>query len=280
MIVGNRTSSDDLVADYSDATFENSQECVVFNYTKWSNQLHLTKLLGVTRRKGTLEYGQFCPISKACEVLGEKWTILILRELLMGSTRFNELQRGLSQISPTLLSKRLDTFTAQGLVLKKKIPGQKGYEYFPTESCKELLPIIQSMGVWGLRWASSSLTQKEYDIELLMLYLQRSIQVDKLPGKESVIRFCFTDLDKAPDWWLVVSDGAVDTCIIDPGKDVDVYFTTTVRTMADIWMGDKTYRQAQKDGVIKIVGNPQLTSNITSWMANSVYADLRPASEI
>jgi len=227
-----------------------------------------------------MEYGQFCPISKACEVLGEKWTILILRELLMGSTRFNELQRGLSLISPTLLSKRLDFLTAHGLVMKKKIPGQKGFEYFPTQSCMELLPIIQSMGEWGLRWATSSLTQKDYDIELLMLYLQRSIQVDKLPGKETVIRFNFTDVKKFPDWWLVVSGDKVDACTKDPGKDVDVYFTTTIKIMVEIWMGNTTYRQAQKDGVIKIVGNPQLTSNVTSWMANSVYADLRPASEI
>lgn len=227
-----------------------------------------------------MEYGQFCPISKACEVLGEKWTILILRELLMGSTRFNELQRGLSLISPTLLSKRLDFLTAHGLVMKKKIPGQKGFEYFPTPSCTELLPIIQSMGEWGLRWATSSLTQKDYDIELLMLYLQRSIQVDKLPGKETVIRFNFTDVKKFPDWWLVVSGDKVDACTKDPGKDVDVYFTTTIKIMVEIWMGNTTYRQAQKDGVIKIVGNPQLTSNVTSWMANSVYADLRPASEI
>jgi len=227
-----------------------------------------------------MEYGQFCPISKACEVLGEKWTILILRELLMGSTRFNELQRGLSLISPTLLSKRLDFLTAHGLVMKKKIPGQKGFEYFPTQSCMELLPIIQSMGEWGLRWATSSLTQKDYDIELLMLYLQRSIQMDKLPGKETVIRFNFTDVKKFPDWWLVVSGDKVDACTKDPGKDVDVYFTTTIKIMVEIWMGNTTYRQAQKDGVIKIVGNPQLTSNVTSWMANSVYADLRPASEI
>jgi len=227
-----------------------------------------------------MEYGQFCPVSKACEVIGEKWTILILRELLMGSTRFNELQRGLSLISPTLLSKRLDSLTAHGLVLKKKIPGQKGFEYFPTQSCKDLLPIIQSLGEWGFHWAISSLTQKDYDVELLMLYLQRSIQVDKLPGKETVIRFNFTDVKKFPDWWLVVSGDKVDACTKDPGKDIDVYFTTTIKTMVDIWMSYTTYRKAQKDGLIKIVGNPQLTNNITSWMANSIYADLRPASEI
>jgi DNA-binding HxlR family transcriptional regulator len=227
-----------------------------------------------------MEYGQFCPVSKACEVIGEKWTILILRELLMGSTRFNELQRGLSLISPTLLSKRLDSLTAHGLVLKKKIPGQKGFEYFPTQSCKDLLPIIRSLGEWGFHWAISSLTQKDYDVELLMLYLQRSVMVDKLPGKETVIRFNFTDVKKFPDWWLVVSGDKVDACTKDPGKDIDVYFTTTIKTMVDIWMSYTTYRKGQKDGLIKIVGNPQLTNNITSWMANSFYADLRPASEI
>ena len=119
-----------------------------------------------------MEYGQFCPIAKATEILGEKWTLLIVRELLMGGRRYSELQRGLGQISPTMLSKRLDSLERYGLVLKKKIPNQKGYEYLPTRSCSELLPIIKSLGDWGMRWAQSNLTEKDYDVELLMLYLQ------------------------------------------------------------------------------------------------------------
>ena len=125
-----------------------------------------------------MDYGQFCPISKAVEILGDKWTLLIVRELLMGGRRYNELQRGLSQISPTVLSKRLDSLSRNGLVLKKKIPNQKGYEYFPTKSCSELLPIIKSLGDWGMHWAKSNLTEKDYDVELLMLYLQRSVNPD------------------------------------------------------------------------------------------------------
>ena len=97
-----------------------------------------------------MEYGQFCPIAKASEIIGEKWTLLIIRELLMGARRFNEMQRGLSLISPTILTKRLNSLVDHGLVLKKKIPGQQGYEYFPTESCRELLPIIKSLGDWGI----------------------------------------------------------------------------------------------------------------------------------
>ncbi|MCB1803649.1 MAG: helix-turn-helix transcriptional regulator, partial [Candidatus Competibacteraceae bacterium] len=113
-----------------------------------------------------MEYGQFCPIAKATEIIGEKWTLLIIRELLMGGSRFNELQRGLALISPTILSRRLDSLSEHGLVLKKKIPGQRGFEYFPTESCQELLPIIRSLGDWGMRWARSNLTEKDYDVEL------------------------------------------------------------------------------------------------------------------
>jgi DNA-binding HxlR family transcriptional regulator len=227
-----------------------------------------------------MEFGQFCPIAKATEIIGEKWTVLIIREALMGSTRYSEFQRGLSLISPTMLAKRLDSLVAHGLLMKKRIPAQKGYEYFPTKSCQELLPIIRSLGDWGMRWARSNLTEKDYDVELLMLYLQRSIVPENLPGNESVIRFKFTDIQALSEWWLVVTGNQVDVCVKDPGKDVDVYFTSTVKTMADIWMGDITYRNAMTSGVLKMVGHRALTRNVTDWMKLSVFTDLPPASKI
>jgi DNA-binding HxlR family transcriptional regulator len=227
-----------------------------------------------------MEYGQFCPIAKATEIIGEKWTVLIIRELLMGGSRFNELQRGLSLISPTILSRRLESLAEHGLVVKKKISGQRGHEYFPTESCKELLPVIRSLGDWGMRWARSNLTGKDYDVELLMLYLKRSIVPEKLIGNETVIRFHFTDIDDYPDWWLVARGEELDLCVNDPGRDVDVYFTSSVKTMADIWMGDNNYRKAIRDGSLKLVGNKALTRDITAWMTNSVFSDLPSASEI
>ncbi len=227
-----------------------------------------------------MDYGQFCPISKAVEILGDKWTLLIVRELLMGGRRYSELQRGLSQISPTILSKRLDSLSRYGLVLKKKIPNQKGYEYFPTRSCSELLPIIMSLGEWGIRWAKSNLTEKDYDVELLMLYLQRSIIPENLVGDETVIRFKFTDIKEYPDWWMVVQDNKVDLCTNDPGKDVDVYFTTTVKTMVDVWMGWNTYRKAIANDELKLVGPKALINNVSTWMEDSVYTDAAPASSI
>ncbi len=219
------------------------------------------------------EYGQFCPVAKATEIIGEKWTLLVIRELLMGGSRFNELQRGLSLITPTMLSKRLESLTEHGLVFKKKIPGQKGYEYFPTESCKGLLPVIRTLGDWGMQWARSNLTDKDYDVEFLMLYLKRSIVPEKLVGNETVIRFRFTDADEYPDWWIVVKRDEVDLCVNDPGKEVDIYFTSSVKVLADIWMGDSTYKNAVKDGRLKVVGHPALTRNITEWMKNIMFAD-------
>ena len=227
-----------------------------------------------------MDYGQFCPISKAVEILGDKWTLLIVRELLMGGRRYSELQRGLSQISPTILSKRLDSLSRYGLVLKKKIPNQKGYEYFPTKSCSELLPIIKSLGDRGMRWAKSNLTEKDYEVELLMLNLQRSVNPENLVGDETVIRFKFTDIKEFPDWWMVVEDNKVDLCTNDPGKDVDVYFTTTVKTMVDVWMGWSTYRQAIAQDELKLVGPKALINNVSAWMEDSIYADAAPASSI
>ena len=227
-----------------------------------------------------MEYGQFCPIAKASEIIGEKWTILIIRELLMGGTRFNEFQRGLSLISPTILTKRLNSLAEYGLVLKKKIPGQQGYEYFPTESCKQLLPIVKSLGDWGMRWARFNLYETDYDVDLLMLYLQRSVQTHKLIGTETVIHFKFTDIQDPADWWLVATAQEVDVCTKDPGRDVDVYFTGTVRTMIDIWMGDLPYRKAISQDLLKVVGPPVLTRNIFSWVNASIFADLPPADAI
>jgi len=227
-----------------------------------------------------VEYGQFCPIAKALEVLGERWTILIVRELLMGATRFNELQRGLNLISPTILTKRLNELAESGIVLRKKIPGQKGYEYVLTQMGKELESVVKSIGDWGMRWARGKMDDSDLDLELLMLYLQRSVQPEKLPGRETVIRFKFTDIDKFSDWWLVAADNKVDVCVRDPGKDVDIYFTTDLRAMIMLWMGDIPYKTMINDGRLKLVGPSVLTRNVSTWLTPSIFAGIPPATAI
>lgn len=219
-------------------------------------------------------YGQWCPIAKASQLLCERWTLLIIRELLMGSTRYSELERGLGYISPTLLSRRLATLEEADLIYKRKNPGGRGFEYLPTAQCRQLQPILLALGSWGMDWSKSRMQDEDYDVQLLMLYLQRSIVVENLPGMKSVILFHFTDFAEQPKWWITANSDEVEVCTVDPGQDVDVYITTTVRAMTDAWMGRTTYRQAAEDGAFEIIGSTQLTRNIGSWMSACVFSDL------
>ena len=225
-------------------------------------------------------YKQLCPVAKASEILSEKWTFLIIREAIMGATRFNEFQRGMALISPTMLTKRLNDLTDSGLLIRKKIPAQKGYEYHLTGAGKELFPVIKQLGDWGMRWARGQMIDSELDVELLILYLVRSIKPENLPGNETVIKFNFTNLEKLGKWWILVRENDVDACLDDPGRDVYIWFTTDLRTMIEAWMGDISYKQAIRDKRLKLVGPKTLTNNVTLWMANSIFSGIPRASEI
>ena len=137
------------------------------------------------------EYGQFCPVAKASDIIGERWTVLILRELFLGTTRYNQFLRGLSRISPTLLSKRLKTLEENGLIIRKRPTGQKSHEYYLTACGRELEPLIKHLAVWGMRWARGQLADSELDVEFLMRDLQRRLQTDALPGCGTVLCFTF-----------------------------------------------------------------------------------------
>ena len=220
-----------------------------------------------------MRYNQFCPIAKATEIIGEKWTILIIREIVLGGCRFNELQRGLGDISPALLTSRLRSLEEQHMIVRRKIPGQKGYEYFPTEACKSLLPVLVALGDWGLVWARHSILDADFDVEFLMFYLERSVDPSKLIGSETTIKFRFSDLKEQQDWWLLVENDKAQVCLKDPGRDVNVYFNCSVRTMHDVWMGDRTYKEALKSGDLLVEGDLALTRNIQSWLKPSVFAE-------
>lgn len=219
-----------------------------------------------------MKYNQFCPIAKASELLGDRWTFLIMRELLSGGCRFNELLRGLGNISPSLLTTRLRNLEEAQIIERKKIKAQKGYEYFLTKAGEEALPIIQALGKWGMNWARDQIDDDELDIELLMLYLSRSIKPEYLVGNETIIHFRFNDLKKLKDWWIIVENSKVDICLDDPGKEVDIWFNTDVRTMMEVWMGDQSYKSAINSNKLKIVGSNSLTKNVTKWMSNSDFA--------
>lgn len=225
-------------------------------------------------------YGQFCPVAKASELLAERWTLLILRELLLGSHRFGELQRALSRISPSLLTKRLKQLESAGIVIRKAQVGRKGLDYFLTPAGKELAPIVEHLAIWGMRWARGQLSDDELDVEFLMWDIQRRLDTDMLPDGETVLCFIFDDLVSFKNWWLIVSNREVDVCTENPGKDVDLYINTTLRNLVEIWEGDIEIKAAQQQKLIKTQGNKQLTKTMSDWLGICLYADIRPGDPV
>ena len=225
----------------------------------------------------SVKYGQFCPVAKASEVLGERWTILIIRELLMGTTRFSDFQRALSQISPTLLTKRLGQLVDQGLVLRKTTAGGKRAEYFLTAAGKELGPIVDGLGTWGMRWARGQMNDDELDVELLMYDLCRRLDPDTLPGGSTVLYFSFCGLETFPTWWIVIDDGKPDLCVAHPGRDSDVTVSTDVRTMVEVYAGDLKLADARRDGRIEVTGSPVLVRSIGEWLPVMAKAHVKAA---
>ncbi len=225
----------------------------------------------------SIRYHQFCPVSKAAEVLGERWTILIIRELLMGTTRFSDLQRALSQISPTLLTKRLNQLQDSGLVIRKKLPKQRRTEYHLAPAGRELLPVVVGLGEWGMKWARGQMSDDELDVELLMHDFSRRIDETQLPGGRTVIQFVFTGLSRFAHWWIVLeANGERELCLDNPGREADVQIRSDVRTMAEIWAGDTAIRAARKDGRLQLSGNSALIRTLPSWLRSGMFAGVRP----
>lgn len=227
----------------------------------------------------SIRYGQICPVSKAAELLGERWTLLIIRELVLGTTRFNDFQRALSQISPTLLTKRLNQLEDAGLLVRKRIPGQRRTEYYPTPAGNELKAIILGLGEWGMRWARGQMNDDELDVEMLMYDLQRRINAEELPGGRTVIKFFFSGLPKFGHWWIVLEpDGTRVLCVHNPRLPVDLELTSDLRTMSHVWAGDMDIRMAQQTGRLQLKGDTMLMRTISRWLRPGTFAHVRPQS--
>jgi DNA-binding HxlR family transcriptional regulator len=217
-------------------------------------------------------YGQFCPIAMAAEVICSRWTALILREMLCGSTRFNDLRRGVPRMSPTLLSKRLRELADAGVIAAR--PGAGGVaEYRLTEAGEDLRGVIMSMGVWGQRWVESSLSLKNLDPSLLMWDMRRHLVPSPLPGRRCTINFVYPEQSAGrKSWWLVVEGGAVDLCAVDPGYDVDLFVRGSLRSMTAIWMGLSTLKAETEAGNIELDGDRTIARSMQQWLGLSPFA--------
>jgi DNA-binding HxlR family transcriptional regulator len=219
---------------------------------------------------------QFCPIAKAAEIICERWTLLVVRELLLGSRHFNDFQRGLPMLSPALLTKRLRSLEESGVLIRAH--GAQGIEYRPTLAGEELRPIVQFAGHWGARWVRSQLSRDELDAGSLMWFIHRHFKLDGLPSREIVVHVKFTDEKRMSRWWIVLSPQGGELCMDDPGREVDVYLTTDVRTLTAVYLGDIAFKLAVAEGKLVVVGPRELVVDIHNWFARSRFAVTPPAS--
>jgi DNA-binding HxlR family transcriptional regulator len=209
----------------------------------------------------------------AAEILCTRWTMLLMRELVAGSMRFNELRRGVPRMSPTLLSQRLKELENAGILERRELKSEKGvFEYQLTEAGCDLRPVVEAMGFWGQKWVESQLSLKNLDPSLLMWDMRRNLDPAPLPDKRAVIQFLYPELSKSKQrWWLVVEpDGEVDLCWSDPGFEVDLYINTDLRTMTAIWMGLTTVEKERAR--IDLIGSRQIASSMQTWLGLSPFA--------
>jgi DNA-binding HxlR family transcriptional regulator len=225
-------------------------------------------------------YGQFCPVAMAAEIVCTRWTALVLRELLCGSRRFNDLRKGVPRMSPTLLSKRLKELEDVKIIRQAKDPRSGASEYVLTEAGEELRPVIMAMGNWGQKWIDSKLSLRNLDPTLLMWDMRRNINPEPLPKRRVTVRFTFPEA--APhqrDWWLVMDPtGENDLCQLDPGHEVDLFVTGSLRALTAVWMGKEGLHAAEEKGEIELLGDRDLVRSMQAWLGLSVFARGTPAS--
>lgn len=222
-------------------------------------------------------YGQFCPVAKAMELLDERWTLLVVRELLCGSRHFNELRRGVPRMSPALLSKRLRTLVRAGVVERRE-DGNR-VTYLLTPAGEELRGVVEALGAWGIRWVPE-LGDEDLDPHLLLWDIRRNLDLAAMPDTQTVLAFHLRDVpSQARDWWVVVADGEVDLCDVDPGHPVTARIETSLDVLTRTWLGEHSWDHAVRVGSIEVQAPASVRRQLPTWLELSGFAHVpRPAA--
>ena len=221
-------------------------------------------------------YGLLCPISRACEILEPRWTIQILTEIWNGSTRFNDIRKGVGNISTAILSRRLKEMEALGLVERVEDKAAGTIDYFRTEKAIKLEPAMNALAEWAQCNIEAEVALSGADASTIMWVMRRMIVLAELPRRRAVVRFHFRDEPppKHPHFWLVVEPGAIlpELCSLDPGRDVDLYVETGVVSLGAIIEGRSSIEREKERGGLFLSGDPVLARSIDRWLRTSVYA--------
>jgi DNA-binding HxlR family transcriptional regulator len=229
--------------------------------------------------EAAMEYGQLCPLAKATEILAERWTFLVIRELLSGAVRFNQIRRGVPLMSPSLLSQRLQRLEHEGLVGRE--PSGSGHLYHLTEAGLDLAPIVQRLSQWGERWVLGNVDSHKPDVTALMWAIRRRVDPSVFGGVRVTVQFEFTDQPQAKRyWWLVNEASYVDLCPKNPGFEVDVYVITDLQTLAQIWVGNLQLSAAINAGDLELTGPCGVRQTFGQWLLLSPFAQRETGASV
>lgn len=217
------------------------------------------------------KYGQYCPIAMATEILGDRWTLLIVRDLLSGGRHFNDLERGLPGISRGLLSERLRRLEHAGIIEKHSLGRGRKTEYWLTSAGKELHGVINALLVWGARWAFDEPSEEQLDPVLLMWWMRDRVRRDRLPQERVVVQFDFHHEGKET-YWLILTPEDVSVCLIHPGFETDVLVTAKLKVFLQVWLGRIDYREALETYGLRVEAVPALIRAFPHWFAWSLAA--------
>lgn len=218
------------------------------------------------------KYGQYCPVAQALDILGERWTLLIIRDMLTGTRHFNDLKRGLPGLSTALLSKRLQQLERAGIVAKRTLSaGRQTTDYHLTQAGYALQPVIQALLVWGATWAFGDPSPEELDPLLLMWWMHDHVDTASLPEQRVVVQFNFRGAKK-DIYWLVLSRSDTTVCLTDPGYTIDVLVNADLATFFKVWLGRIDYNEALAENSVIITGLPRLTRAFPRWFTWSPAA--------
>jgi DNA-binding HxlR family transcriptional regulator len=211
------------------------------------------------------KYGQYCPLAHALEIVGDRWTLLIIRDMVKGIKHFNDLERGLPGISRGLLSKRLQHLQKSGIVEKRlNDSGRQSTEYHLTEAGRALEDSLHTLWYWGTQWAFDDPSPDELNSPLLMWRMHKEVNIDQLPGERVVVQFNFHGAERS-SYWMVLKPDDVTLCLTDPGFDVNVLITADLAAFLQLWAGRISYQEALNDYEVSIEGMPKLIRDFPNW---------------
>lgn len=218
-------------------------------------------------------YGQYCPIAKAAQIFADRWTPLIIREMLYGVCRFNELERGLPGIPRSLLASRLRRLEQAGVIERTVAPNGRVTEYHLTQAGRQLEAVVDVLGTWGAQWAFGDPEPDELDPLLLLWFMRRRINFPLLPPHRVVVQFDFRG-ERTGSYWLVMEPTDVSLCLQHPGFEVDLLVTADIAAFYRVWFGRLTFAEALRDELIELDGTTTLVRTFPGWFALSPFASV------